>query len=330
MNIEEIYSPSNLISKGIDAIKQDPFFITGLGAIQMMLTTAHWFCIAVGFSAYQTFLPEVMNQGYPNLLAEMMLVSFISVFTSVFLCIIYLFDSLLRNISLQYLQKSVEGNTGNILDLFSDTAGLFKMLKWRGVKLLCIFGTSFIVVLPGFFVYALRLLFETDNLSFIAMILTVFLYLPSMAYLRISLYKGDFYCSFTDKKPMEILKHTWAETSGQRVSLFIFNLTRKFCIGIGFLACYIPSFSLKGATLAAEVRCFLDTNTTLPPRTPIHSKVDISDDVHPFLAGKSNRDPNTPIGQILPPQVPQTNTKSRGQELPPSRPRAPKPPPRRS
>ena len=327
MRVEEIYSPSNLISKGIDAVKQDPFFITGIGAIQIMLTTAHWFFIALGFSFYQTFLPDVTNQSsVPNLLAEMALVFGISVFTSVFLCIIYLFDSLLRNISLQYLQNSLEGNSGNILDLFSDTAGLFKMLKWRCVKLLCVLGTSFIVVLPGFFIFAIRLLLDNNNLSFIAIIVSVFLYLPSMAYLRVSLYKGDFFCSFTDKEPMEILKHTWTETSGQRVPLFIFNVVRKFCVGIGIFACYIPSFSLKGATLAAEVRCFLDTNTTIPPRTSIHSNMDISDDVHPFLAGTSNRDANTPIGQMLPSQPVPNKIKSERQDLPPSRPRAPKPP----
>ena len=92
MRFEEIYSPSNLIGQAIEAVKRDPFFITVVGAIQIMLTTAHWICIAIAISTYQTFLPEVINRGYPNLLVEMALVFGIVLFSSLFLLFVYLFD----------------------------------------------------------------------------------------------------------------------------------------------------------------------------------------------------------------------------------------------
>ena len=167
--MNEIYSPSNLISKSISSAKNDPFFVILVGAIQIMITTAHWTCLGLAISAYQTFLPEVVNHpGIPNLLAEMALVFGISLISSIFLVFIYIFDSLYRNISLQYLKNSIAGEEVSFEDL-TDTTGILKMLKWRGIKLACIVGTTFLSLLPGFFVFAIRLLLDYENLTLIAM-----------------------------------------------------------------------------------------------------------------------------------------------------------------
>ena len=134
MDMNEIYSPSNLISKSISSAKNDPFFVILVGAIQIMITTAHWTCLGLAIRAYQTFLPEVVNHpGIPNLLAEMALVFGISLISSIFLVFIYIFDSLYRNISLQYLKNSIAGEEVSFEDL-TDTTGILKMLKWRGIN----------------------------------------------------------------------------------------------------------------------------------------------------------------------------------------------------
>ena len=58
MDMNEIYSPSNLISKAIKSAQNDPFFVILVGSIQIMITTAHWTCLGLAISSYQTFLPE--------------------------------------------------------------------------------------------------------------------------------------------------------------------------------------------------------------------------------------------------------------------------------
>ena len=111
-----------------------------------------------------------------------------------------------------------------------------------------------------------------------------------------------------------------------RISLLIFNVTRKICIGTGILACYIPSFPLKGATLASEAYCFLENNALLH-RVSIKSHQG-TPDIHPFLEQENNssRDPNTPIGKIKPSQSAQQRPTVQNRNLPPPRPRAPRPP----
>ena len=342
MDMNEIYSPSTLISKSINSVQKDPFFVILAGSIQIMITTAHWTSLGLAISSYQTFLPEVINHpGIPNLLAEMALVFGIVLIASIFLVFVYIFDSLYRNISLQYLKSSIAGEEVSFESL-TDTTGILKMLKWRGIKLACIVGTTFLSLLPGFFVFAIRLLLDYENLTLIAMVLSFLFYIPAMGYLKVSLYNGDFHCAFGNKSPVEILKHTWVDAKEQRLSLFIFNMCRKTIILIGIFICYIPSLAFKGATLAAEVSCFLessgissgDRQVTGRNHQPIQQNAQQDDDVHPFLqqSNQPNISPNTPIGQIMPARNTQRNvqrnqlSRDADNNRPPPRPKPPKPP----